>query len=251
MGNVTAQTRTGKPPAMDGRDRSATLDIVYVVRPGAENESLRYSLRSLTNLAHGKVYISGGMPPWCRDVYHIIKEVDQELPDQEDSNLNLLLAALDPDLSENFILMNDDFFIMQKGDLPFMHQGPLQARIDQYRVGNRYHQAYSLIRTQGVLADLGIPPEEQLSYELHIPMVMNKANVIHMFNVWKETGLELFALRPRTMYGNLYKINGVNTQDAKETADPKARFLSTGVDFDISLTGDIVRAKFRNKGAYE
>ena len=48
-----------------------TPDIVYVVRPGERNEELRYSLRSLSNLPHGRVWIAGYMPKWVTGVEHI------------------------------------------------------------------------------------------------------------------------------------------------------------------------------------
>ena len=254
--NVTRQTRTGnlvvtqdatagapKPP------HTTLLDVVYVVRPGTNNESLRYSLRSLVNMPHGNVYISGGQPEWLHGTRGVVKDVgDMELPDQEDSNLNLYLAAGVPEVSENFIFMNDDFFIMEPiTELDDFHQGSLDAKIASYRTDNRFHQAYSLITTKRELIKRGLGPD-LLSYELHLPMVFNKAKLMGMFNSWQEP---LFALRPRTMYGNLYNLKGVNTSDAKDSTNPEAKFLSSGTDFDISLAGERVRARFPRPGAYE
>ena len=223
------------------------LDVVYVVREGKDNESLRYSLRSLANLTHGKVYISGGKPDWVINVGHIKKDVEMEMPDQEDSNLNLYLATGIPEISENFVFMNDDFFIMRPGDLPYMHQGSLDDRIRAYRSDHRFHQAYSLIKTKQELIRRGYGPQ-LFSYELHMPMVFNKARLRKMFDSWGEP---LFALRPRTMYGNMYKLNGVNTPDAKNSINPEERFLSTGSDFDISIAGDRVRSRFNQQSTYE
>ncbi|MFF3129757.1 hypothetical protein ACFVRD_48125 [Streptomyces sp. NPDC057908] len=39
-------------------------DIVYVVRPWNQNEQLRYSLRTLANLPHRRVWIAGYCPTW-------------------------------------------------------------------------------------------------------------------------------------------------------------------------------------------
>jgi len=260
MSNVKRQTRAGNPVVTQAGTAGAPnhltdLDVVYVVREGETNESLIYSLRSLDNIPHGKVFISGGCPPELKGVYHIQKDAGgMEMPDQEDSNLNLFLASINPDLSDDFIFMNDDFFILKKlPEIPVMHQGSLDERIAAYRSDNRFHQAYSLIRTRDVLMTLNNynPAEPLLSYELHMPMVMNKYKLAYMFEMWRSLGLELFALRPRTMYGNMYKLKGVNTRDAKNTVDTEGRFTSTGVDFDISLAGDIVRREFSKPGAYE
>ena len=148
MLEVMGQMRTGNPLVTAGRDRSPTMDIVFVVRPGESNEVLRYSLRSLVNLPHRQVYISGYCPSWVKNVIYIA--TDQEGNDDLDnSNHNLICAAIREDLSDNFILMNDDFFIMAPADVvPPMHQGSLDGTIERYKTGNRFGQAYSLIKTR-------------------------------------------------------------------------------------------------------
>lgn len=252
MVDVTMQTRTGNH-LVTGAETAASLslkdlDVVYVVRPGENNESLRYSLRSLANMPHRKVYLSGECPKWADGVYVVAKDSDMEMPEQEDSNLNLFVAARQQDVSDNFIFMNDDFFIMEPtSEIPVMHQGDLDQRIITYKADHRFHQAYSLIKTKQALIRRGFGPQ-LLSYELHMPMIFNKKLLLRMFADWDQP---LFALRPRTMYGNMYKLNGEFTTDAKNSINPEARFLSTGVDFDISLAGERVRNQFRGPGTYE
>lgn len=248
------QTRTGNLVVTQAETAGAPhlnnlLDVVYVVRDDdASNESLRYSLRSLINLPHRNVYISGGKPSWIKNCYHVAKDIgDMEIPEQEDSNLNLYLATTVPTLSDDFIFMNDDFFIMKPTEsIEVMHQGSLDDRIAQYKSDHRFHQAYSLIKTREVLLRYGC--QNLLSYELHMPMIFNKRKLWALFQDWEEP---LFALRPRTMYGNLYKINGVNTLDAKNSTNPEERFISTGADFDISIAGELVHAKFTRPSSYE
>lgn len=43
------------------------MDILYLCRPG-ENLELRYSLRSLRNVPHGRVWIFGDCPDWVTNV---------------------------------------------------------------------------------------------------------------------------------------------------------------------------------------
>lgn len=240
-----AQTRAGNSLATEN-ETAAPPDVLYVVRQGANNEALRYSLRSLRNLPHGKVHIIGYCPPWVRNVYMVTTDQNDK-GDQENSNTNLMLGMTDY-LSETFVFMNDDFFIMQPTEsIPVMHQGPLSEVIKRYRTGNRFHQAYSLITTKKQLESHGV--KDLLSYELHMPMVMNKWSVQEMFDGWP---LQLFAMRPRTLYGNKYKLKGEYINDAKEPSNPQnSRFISTSSNFTDSPAGSYVRSQFPDASAYE
>lgn len=249
---VQAQTRTGKPtvtPVETAALALSSMDVVYVVRPGDDNENLRYSLRSLENLPHRNVFIVGYCPSWVGGVRYF--ETDQlNKPDQENSNNNLRMAADSPFLSDNFIFMNDDFMVMEPAtDLPMMHQGSLNARIAAYKSGNRFHQAYSLIATRTELEKLMQVP--LLSYELHMPMTFNRAKVQQMFELWSTTGRPLFSLRPRTFYGNLYQEQGVEVEDAKTSSKPTSQFVSTITGATDDECWAAIRRRFPTPGKYE
>ena len=47
--------------------RTKDFDVVYCVKDDPDNEELRYSLRSLKNLPHQKVWIYGGGPKWLNE----------------------------------------------------------------------------------------------------------------------------------------------------------------------------------------
>lgn len=222
------------------------MDVVYVVRPGDANEALRYSLRSLANLPHHRVFIFGHCPPWVAGVHYM--ELDQRnRPDQENSNNNLRIAADSPFLSDDFIFMNDDFMIMHPTDsLDPLHQGNLDDRIAQYKVGDRFHQAFSLIATRNELRRY-IPSAELYSYELHTPIILNKSRLKALFSHWNRP---LLSLRPRTMYGNLYHIEGTRTDDVKGSTDATQRFISTSTGF-TDAAATLVRLRFPDRGAYE
>jgi hypothetical protein len=248
MVKVTGQTRAGNPLVTDGRDRSPrTLDVVYVVRKRESNESLRYSLRSLNNLPHNKVYISGYCPSWVKNVIPLNVNQDNR-DDLENSNYNLIYAACQNDLSDKFVLMNDDFYIMEPCEvISPMHQGNLDERIAQYETGNRFGQAYSLIKTRTWLWQQGLAA--LLSYELHMPIVYNKHQLIKMFTL---TDLPLFAIRPRTMYSNLYKLGGELTKDAKEPINPEGRFISVGYNTKPSSRNwKFIQSQFSRPSPYE
>lgn len=235
--DVTGQTRAGNPAVMSDETVAFApsleeCDVVYVVRPGETNEALRYSLRSLINLPHRRIYVAGYCPSWVTGVIPIYRD-QRNQSDQENSNANLLQATLDPDLSDDFIFMNDDFMVMEPLQaLKPMHQGSLDARIRAYQAGNRMHQAYSLITTKRALVGLGWSSDGLLSYELHMPMLLNKQKVWRIFDYWLNyRHYPLFAMRPRTLYGNAYQLNGDLTSDAKGATEPQLGFISTTTGF--------------------
>lgn len=219
------------------------MDVVYRVRVGEQNEPLRYSLRSLANLPHRRVMVAGFKPSWVRGVTYWYRNQTNQA-DQFNSNANLLLALADPQLSDDFILMDDDFYINRPcRRIPVMHQGLLDARIQSYKSGNRFHQAYSLMRTRTLLFKWGVVAP--LSYELHMPMVINKHRLAELF---RRSPLPLFALRPRTLYGNVYNLSGELTDDAKDQCDETRRFCSSG---DFARASGYLRRRFGTPSPYE
>jgi hypothetical protein len=251
--NVTGPTRAGNQAVMSDGTAGPKLDlnrcdVVYVVRPGEDNEELRYSLRSLTNLPHRRVYIAGYVPAWCINVWPVWTN-QKDKPDQENSNANLRAALQDPELSDDFIFMNDDFYITEPvTEVPDMHQGLLDERIATYKVGGRMHQAYSLMTTRRALKQVPTAPEQLLSYELHMPMVMNKRRALLMFKLWRAN---LQGLRPRTLYGNLYHINGKETPDAKGATESQEHFISSIRSIRDDAIWQLLRERFTAPSDYE
>src|SRR5690606_40329879 len=92
------------------------MDVVYLVRPGNRNEELRWSLRTLVNLPHDRVWIVGHLPNWIdRHKVQYLRTEQYEL--KHTNTLNNLATACDhSDISDRFVLMNDDFFVLQPVD---------------------------------------------------------------------------------------------------------------------------------------
>ncbi|WP_225846894.1 hypothetical protein [Streptomyces sp. HPF1205] len=225
-------------------------DIVYPVRPGDDNHELRYSLRSLANLPHGRVWIAGHMPPWVRGVGHI--PVPPQPTKYLSSTANLRAAVEHPDIAEEFLYFNDDFFVMQPVEaMPVLHRGPLEQveRRCAHRATGSYAQG--LRETRALLADLG--HKRPLSYELHVPMPMSKTRARETL----EAGQRLQLLHKRTLYGNLHQVGGRQIFDPKVlTRSPRfphnAPFLSTAPDtFAAGSVGQFIRRQFAAPGPYE
>lgn len=183
------------------------MDIVYICRNG-ENEELRYSIRSvIENLPHDNIWVVGGKPKWYSG-NHIAVSQDGRKYDNARKNMKAIAAS--SEISEDFILMNDDFFVVSPVDqLRHYHGGLLSERIsflrEKYGV-SQYSQM--LAKTAKYLAQRGI--HEPLDYALHIPFMMNKTNMSQIIDSdvsW------------RIAYGNLFVTDGI----AVEVFDGKSK----------------------------
>lgn len=239
------------------------IDIVYLVKNDPENDSeeLRYSLRSLSNLPHGNVFIVGEKPDWVQNVTFI--PVAQDKTKQENVLANMIAAANDSRVSNDFILMNDDFFIMKKlPHLPNMHFGLMQDSIrayeKRYPEGSEYIN--SLKKVNDVLLERGIVAP--ISYELHTPMMLNRYSVLDMLSTKEQLH------QMRSYYGNMYHVGGMKADDVKLFIDPQhnptvyndnpVKYMdeqillsATGGSFKRGIAGEYIRAKFTEKSIYE
>lgn len=226
-------------------------DIVYVLRPADRNEQLRYSLRSVAaHLPHGRVWLAGHCPSWVRDVGCI--PVVQQGTKYQNSTANLKAAAEHPDVADEFLLMNDDFFIMRPVErMPVLHRGPV-SKVEGYyarRASGMYLRG--MRETRELLAELGFPAP--LSYELHVPMPMDKTGLLHAL----EAGQHLEVLHKRTLYGALHGLGGHEIPDPKVLGRGgqfarEAPFLSTMPDsFSGGLVGEFIRGRFPSLSVYE
>lgn len=227
----------------------AEMDVVYIVREGADNEELRYSLRSLVNFPHRRVWISGYRPPWV---------VNCELVPGNPGNIgrtraakiynNVVTAAAHSGISDNFVLFDDDFFVTAPvTTLPAM----------RYAKSLREHAAElfnadapwdgSMFATAGLLETLGV--DNPVSYELHVPMVFNKQILLDVM----ERYVSYSPPRFRSLYGNLAQVVGVPTGDVRTTGGsdlPAGPFLSTRPG-DFALVQPALAEMFPEPSPYE
>lgn len=230
------------------------MDILYPVKEHENNYELRYSLRTLVNVPHDKVFMAGYKPTWVTDdVIHIAIDQDNNENKYIKSLRNLIAACEDPRLSEEFILMNDDMFILMPTKyIPTLQMGLLVKMADRYY--RRYQNSpytQGLLRVLKYLQSQGI--EDPLSYELHVPMVFNKKKLLETLRICEE--LEGFG--KRTLYGNLNAIGGDYFEDVKYTNQLRPiyndmPFVSTDEgSFAYHPIGRFIREKFSEPGKYE
>ncbi len=223
----------------------ADMDIVYFVKEAAMNEELRYSLRSVAkNFPHRKVWLYGGKPDWCTpDEYVNAKQGDGNKWDKVRRMLRL--ACINPDITEDFVLFNDDFFVMKPvSNMPYYYRYSVFEHI--VRLEMKYDNKptpYSM-RLKESIAALDPFCEEINSYELHIPMVLNRRKVLEVLGGFPNVHCT------RTLYGNYQNVGGEKHVDVKvfdpaADFDHESTFLSTddGV-FEKGKVGEFIREKF-------
>lgn len=223
--------------------------MVYVVRPGDDNQSLRYSLRSLAaHVPHGRVWVAGHAPPWLRNVGHI--PAAQTGDKHVNSTANLRAACKHPDVSDRFLLWNDDFYALRPIlEVPVYHRGTMTVVYQKTRHMSTGQWLPGLLATRRLLARLGHP--DPLCYELHVPLPVDKTGMLNALDV----GAGVRALHKRTVYGVLTGIGGTSLPDPKVTharpIQPSGDWLSTGPRALVGGAGRFLRGLFPTPCRYE
>ena len=218
------------------------MDLVYICKDG-DNEELRYSIRSaVANLPHDNIWVVGGKPDWYIGNHIRVRQNAQKF-DNARNNLNAMCR--NQNVSADFILMNDDFFIVKPVDsIGAYHRGLLEDHANAVKTSPAYKQM--LVETLDVIAYAS--PGTIYSYELHVPMVMNKnklAKVLRFPALWRST------------YGNMYKVGGTEHKDVKvfsgttlEEMTSDLPFLSSN-DETFKDMVDLLQDMFPNPSKYE
>lgn len=210
-----------------------------MVRDG-DNEELRFSLRSLTNVEHERVWVVGHRPRWLTGVEHL------PLRQGKDRYANTLAGVLTACAHvERFQLWNDDFYALAPTEVPVWHLGPIQP--DRYsgmsHPGGRQDTA-RLLRSWGI--------DPVLDYAVHVPFIVESEKMVDAI---KRAGTGIRALHRRTLYGNLYQVGGVEVEDVSigNLSDvPDGTWVATNdKSFNQGEVGRYVRSLFPEPSPYE
>ncbi len=178
------------------------MDVLYYIGSGSKhnNDEIRFSLRSLEKYCVDldRVFVVGNKPPFLKNVTYLWVEDKFEW---WRNAFEKTKAAIKAGISDEFLLMNDDFFMLQKfraATYPFYHKGDISLEPK-----NAYQEV--LRNTRCVLEKQGAPFKH---YGVHCPIrIVGK----------KYLELEKYFLSPvsaRCLYGNLF-CNGLETKDNK------------------------------------
>jgi hypothetical protein len=223
------------------------VDVVYYCRPGPKNEELRYSLRSLANLEHDRVWIVGTMPPWVRNVEHIPARITPGGPQM--TAADHLLRACDALDADSFVVFNDDFYLLQPVEaIPSLHAGPLAPKVAATHgsYGNALREAQRRLSVAGV--------SDAIAWTLHIPLVVMREALATVLRPILEGSSRIVRPEWRTMYGNLIGAAGEQAEDVKvrRRGDriPDGPFLSSH-DTAIGWLAPYLRQRFPKASPYE
>lgn len=197
---------------------------------GENNDELRHALRSIAaNLPHSRVWIAGYKPRWVRNTQVIPRP--QGGTKHTNSLSNITAACHNIHVSEEFVLWNDDFYLMEpiKHPLPVLHRGLIRSMLEDLNGHRPSEYMRGLAATAEILLRLGIA--EPLSYELHVPMTLTKTAVLKALKA--ATGPDMprtYALQPRSLVGNLEGLGGEQVEDVK-VSSPKDPPIVTNLPF--------------------
>lgn len=189
------------------------IDIVYVLGHGSKHSDseLRYSIRSVVKHVKNmrRIIIVGACPQFIKGVIHLPCKDTEPIPDL--NIRNKILAACNSDVvSEDFLFMNDDHFLLKQYDatkFPNYHKGDLKESIeprsqDSYRI--RLTNTYNQLKKKG----LGT-----LNFDTHTPIIYNKKKFIQMTKMFDWTVFEGLVIK--SLYGNVNELESELMRDFK------------------------------------
>jgi hypothetical protein len=228
------------------------MDCVYICGPGY-NEELRYSIRSVVaNLPHANIWVVGDRPGWYTGNFIPVKLTGVKY---NNARNNLSAIVNSTEISDQFYLMNDDFFVLNKIDnFVDWNSGSLYKKVVLYEelVSNSWYTKM-LSNTYKRLVRLGF--KDPIDYELHVPMKMEKDKLAKVLKYTTELW--------RSMYGNMFEVGGDEHEDVKYYINGKllsksfnyigkhTDYLSTADDSFEIVHKDVLSKMFPNKSKYE
>ena len=226
-------------------------DIVYFLREG-ENEELRYSLRSVVkNFPHRNIWFYGGKPDWLvTDKYVYVNQWKNKW-----GNVRMMLeqACQNEDISPDFYIFNDDFFIMDKvTDFQNMYDGDLLRYLYLLEKEFGINGSDYIIRLRKMInALLSYDYRIELkNYATHTPFLVNKKDMMETFEKFPNI------IMYRCLYGNFKNIGGVQHTDIKimrhdRSIDNETYVSTSDYSFNNMDIGKVIKEKFNEASIYE
>lgn len=222
-------------------------DIVYILKSDVVPDELRYSLRSLENMPHGKVWFFTGCPEGFKpDRFVPFEQIGARKWERATSTYRAISQT--DEVTDDFWMFNDDFFIMQPvGELPYMYDGRLMDRVAAIRA-RRGASTYArrLNETRRELERHGL---DTLNYALHVPMLFNKAKVLEVLDAFPDCPMF------RSLYGNYWKVGGIETPDVKiydlERVPERELASTSDAAFRDGAVGKFIRNRFNTPCKWE
>lgn len=224
-------------------------DIVYILSTDTDGEELRYSLRSIEkNFPHRFVWFVGGQPEGLKP--------DRAVPHQQGGadkweriRSSMLKVIQEPELSPEFFLFNDDFFVMKpvKSFTYNYADRTLTDRLEELREVHPWLNPYgrSVLKAREELKKQNFG---EINFEVHLPMLFEKDKVPSI--------LKCSSPQMRSVYGNVNNIKYRQHDDVKvydlESVPEDTDYLSTNDDtFKKGKVGEYIRETFPEPSRFE
>lgn len=219
------------------------MNFIYICRDG-ENEELRYSIRSLVHhFPDAEILVVGGKPRWYAGKYLPVNNIGNKFDNIDECYKTICkIKSID-----QFVLMNDDFFIINKPNrIDYFYDGTLDDKI------NKHMDQYGISKYARVLSDankklkkMGI--EQPLNYDVHTPILFDRqllSEVVDMSGA------------PRSMYCNIFNLGGTKIKDVKiykdyEEIDINSFFISSEDRSFKTIHGNLLKNMFHHSTKYE
>lgn len=193
------------------------LDIVYPYKAASDHLEINVSIKSLRKFVpiYRNIYIIGDNPQ-IEGTIHIQAYDNNDLVFGKNRNImeKIYLACTMPAISDDFLMMNDDFFWLKQTDItnyPY-YSGSFQHILDR-KDTDIYKQ--ELIRTMRDIDNFQY-------FDIHKPIIYNKVKFMDAMGShnWRLPKLV------KSLYCNYWNITGKPTEDHKGTDIPDADMFS-------------------------
>lgn len=229
------------------------LDIVYMVKDAIYNEELRYSLRSVDkNFPHRDLWFVGGKPMYLHPDKQII--INQKGKTKWDNVRNMLkIVAENNDITEDFVLFNDDFFVMKPiASLPAFRYGTIYDLCKRIERKNKGKPTPYTLRLKEMASILERDEKPTMNFELHVPIILNRNKLLKIIEAYP--GIK----GTRSLYGNTYLVKqskimkDVKIFNSKTIPEADSILLSTeDMSFKNGKVGEFIKQQFPFKSRWE
>lgn len=215
---VLVGSMVGSPPrfATPPGDVKADMDVVIALGKGSKwnNNELRYCLRGLERHAIGlrRVFVVGEDPGFLGELVTHIPVNEPNNSKEHNIAYVIKQACMNPDISDDFIFFNDDHFLISEFHLrsyPYYSKGDLASGA-AHATAAGYKRA--LENTLNALRNASKPTR---SYEVHVPIIYNKAKFISLSDWWNMSAHTPFGFVARSIYVNALGLSGPTITDMK------------------------------------
>lgn len=237
------------------------MDIVYTFRQDLQalNTQLKYSLRSVEKhfTGIGQVFVIGA-DPYLTNVTHI--QFEDKFSPARNIWLKLLRAAHHPDISEDFLYMADDHFILQDCEtrrFPYYVNGNLKDLAPTQRNG------YKTI-VDNTIKTLVSKGWRTLNFNVHAPIRYNKTKLRMLATLYPD--LPPLGVVTKSLYMNTFEHDfrfttfeplkdckirsNIPLEEMRKKIEGRPVF-STGKESDSPNITALLKELYPNKSDYE